>query len=61
MIMRQMTIPMNIRKMMVAMRMNFHYEDDLFSFVGRQPLVFKPGMPFETQIAVRYSDQVEHV
>ena len=31
---------------------------DVFSFVGRQPLVFKPGMPFETQIAVRYSDQV---
>ena len=30
----------------------------IFSFVGRQPLVFKPGMPFEAQIAVRYSDQV---
>ena len=28
------------------------------SFVGSKPLVFKPGMPFDAQIAVRYSDQV---
>ena len=27
-------------------------------FVGTMPLVFKPGMPFEGQIAVRYHDQV---
>ncbi|TRY74425.1 hypothetical protein TCAL_00656 [Tigriopus californicus] len=27
-------------------------------FVGSNPLVFKPGMPFEGQIAVRYHDQV---
>ena len=27
-------------------------------FVGADPLVFKPGMPFEAQIAVRYHDQV---
>ena len=28
------------------------------SFVGSKPLVFKPGMPFDAQIAVRYADQV---
>jgi len=28
------------------------------SFVGTKPMVFKPGMPFQTQIAVRYADQV---
>ena len=27
-------------------------------FVGSNPMVFKPGMPFEAQIAVRYHDQV---
>lgn len=27
-------------------------------FVGTNPMVFKPGMPFEAQIAVRYHDQV---
>ena len=27
-------------------------------FVGTDPMVFKPGMPFEAQIAVRYHDQV---
>ena len=27
-------------------------------FVGAEPLVFKPGMPFEAQVAVRYHDQV---
>ena len=27
-------------------------------FVGSEPIVFKPGMPFEAQIAVRYHDQV---
>ena len=27
-------------------------------FVGSKPLVFKPGMPFDAQIAVRYHDQV---
>lgn len=27
------------------------------SFVGSKPLVFKPGMPFDAQIAVRYADQ----
>ena len=29
-------------------------------FVGSKPLVFKPGMPFDAQIAVRYHDQVIH-
>jgi hypothetical protein len=29
------------------------------SFLGRKPQVFKPGMPFSTQVAVRYSDQVK--
>ena len=28
------------------------------TFVGSKPLVFKPGMPFDAQIAVRYADQV---
>ncbi len=27
-------------------------------FIGSNPMVFKPGMPFEGQIAVRYHDQV---
>ena len=27
-------------------------------FVGTNPMVFKPGMPFEAQITVRYHDQV---
>ena len=27
-------------------------------FVGNPPLVFKPGMPFEGAVAVRYHDQV---
>ena len=27
-------------------------------FVGSNPMVFKPGMPFEAQITVRYHDQV---
>ena len=27
-------------------------------FVGSDPMVFKPGMPLEAQIAVRYHDQV---
>ena len=27
-------------------------------FVGNPPLVFKPGMPFEAAVAVRYHDQV---
>ena len=27
-------------------------------FVGSKPLIFKPGMPFDAQIAVRYHDQV---
>ncbi len=27
-------------------------------FVGSSPIVFKPGMPFEAQVAVRYHDQV---
>ena len=27
-------------------------------FVGSEPIVFKPGMTFEGQIAVRYHDQV---
>ena len=27
-------------------------------FVGSKPMVFKPGMPFDAQIAVRYHDQV---
>ena len=27
-------------------------------FIGTDPMVFKPGMPFEAQVAVRYSDQV---
>ena len=29
-------------------------------FVGSKPLVFKPGMPFDAQIAVRYHDQVNN-
>ena len=29
------------------------------SFVGSKPLIFKPGMPFDAQIAVRYADQVK--
>ena len=28
-------------------------------FVGSKPLIFKPGMPFDAQIAVRYHDQVQ--
>ena len=28
------------------------------SFLGSKPLVFKPGMPLEGQIAVRFADQV---
>ena len=28
------------------------------SFLGSKPLVFKPGMPFDAQIAVRYADHV---
>ena len=28
-------------------------------FVGSKPMIFKPGMPFEAQIAVRYHDQVQ--
>ena len=28
-------------------------------FVGNPPLVFKPGMPFEGAVAVRYHDQVQ--
>ena len=28
------------------------------TFVGSKPLVFKPGMPFDAQIAIRYADQV---
>ena len=27
-------------------------------FIGHPPFVFKPGMPFDAQIAVRYHDQV---
>lgn len=27
-------------------------------FVGSDPMIFKPGMPFEGQVAVRYHDQV---
>ena len=28
------------------------------SFVGNEPLIFKPGMPFEGAVTVRYHDQV---
>ena len=28
-------------------------------FVGSKPMIFKPGMPFDAQIAVRYHDQVQ--
>ena len=28
------------------------------SFIGNKPLIFKPGMPFEGSVAVRYHDQV---
>ena len=27
-------------------------------FVGSKPMVFKPGMPLDAQIAVRFADQV---
>ena len=27
-------------------------------FLGSKPMVFKPGMPFDGQIAVRFADQV---
>ncbi len=30
-------------------------------FVGSDPMVFKPGMPFEAQVAVRYHDQVRRL
>ena len=30
-------------------------------FVGSKPMVFKPGMPLDTQIAVRFADQVGFV
>ena len=28
------------------------------SFLGSKPMVFKPGMPLDVQIAVRFADQV---
>ena len=34
------------------------HENFTFRFVGNPPLVFKPGMPFEGAVAVRYHDQV---
>ena len=30
-------------------------------FVGSKPMVFKPGMPLDAQIAVRFADQVSPV